>query len=223
MAEDAGQRPSRGEAEREGEGGRRVLRVASLSSKDRYELLTSLVVPRPIGWLSTYSPDRVANLAPFSYFGALASTPMLVGASIGHRGREPKDTLRNVRTSAAFCANIVTEAQLDAMNLTSGEYPPEVDEFHRAGLSAREADSVRAPFVSGCPAVLECALFKEVALGDAPNTLLIGEVLRIRLLGGLRFAPGSLRVETESLRPVGRLTGATYGLIGEIRSLPRPG
>ena len=132
------------------------IRTADVSALERYQLLTSLVVPRPIGWLSTVNRSGAPNLAPFSYFAALASTPMLVGASIGFRRGEPKDTLVNIRESGAFCVNVVTEEQLEAMNLTSGDYLPDVDEFRVAGLPMARAELVDAPYVESCPAVLEC-------------------------------------------------------------------
>lgn len=200
----------------------RVLLTAGLSNRERYQLLTSLVVPRPIAWVSTRSAEGRRNLAPFSYFSALSATPFLVGVSVGHRGGAPKDTLRNVLDTGAFCVNVVTEAWLAPMNQTSGEYPPEVDEFERAGLASAEADSVDAPYVAGCPAVLECRLFKEVELEGAANTLLIGEVLRVRLSEAVRMVEGTHFADTESLRPVARLWGDLYSLVGETPSLPRP-
>ncbi len=199
-----------------------MISTAEVTPRERYQLLTSLVVPRPIAWVSTRSPEGGLNLAPFSYFAALSASPFLVGVSVGHRGGVPKDTLRNVRATGAFCVNVVGEAWLRAMNDTSGEYPPEVDEFERAGVEPAWAESVDAPYVAGCPAVLECRLFREVELGEAPNTLLIGEALRVRLSEELRTAPGTLFVDTESLRPVARLWGDLYSLVGETPSLPRP-
>lgn len=200
----------------------RVLRARELSGRERYQLLTSLVVPRPIAWVSTRSAEGRRNLAPFSYFAALSASPLLVGVSVGHRGGAPKDTLRNVRETGAFCVNVVTEGQLAAMNETGGEYPPDVDEFERAGLASAAAESVDAPFVAGCPAVLECRLFKEVELEGAPNTLLVGEVLAVRLSESLRVAEGTHFVDTDSLRPVARLWGDLYALVGETPALPRP-
>lgn len=201
---------------------RPVLRTADLSGRERYQLLTSLVVPRPIAWVSTRSPEGRRNLAPFSYFSALAATPFLVGVSVGHRGGAPKDTLRNVRDTGVFCVNVVTEGQLRAMNDTAGEYPPEVDEFERAGIESALAETVDAPYVADCPAVLECRLFKEVELEGAPNTLLIGEVLGVRLSQAVRRVEGTFFADTESLRPVARLWGDLYGLVGETPALPRP-
>lgn len=200
----------------------RVLRTDALTGRERYQLLTSLVVPRPIAWVSTRSPEGRRNLAPFSYYAALSASPFLVGVSVGHRGGAPKDTLRNVRETGAFCVNVVTAGQLREMNETSGEFPPEVDEFERTGLESAEAESVDAPYVAGCPAVLECRLFKEVELGEAPNTLLVGEVLAVRLSDELRTREGTWFVDTESLDPVARLWGDLYARVGETPALPRP-
>jgi flavin reductase (DIM6/NTAB) family NADH-FMN oxidoreductase RutF len=200
----------------------RVFATGEMSGRERYQLLTSLVVPRPIAWVSTRSAAGHRNLAPFSYFAALSATPLLVGVSVGHRGGAPKDTLRNVRETGAFCVNVVTEPQMDAMNVTGGEWGPDVDEFERAGLESAEAEAVDAPFVAGCPAVLECSLFKEVELEGAPNTLLIGEVLRVRVSESLRMLEGTHFVDTDSLRPVARLWGDLYALIGDTPALPRP-
>ncbi|HEU0301382.1 MAG TPA: flavin reductase family protein [Longimicrobium sp.] len=200
-----------------------IWETAALTSRERYQLLTSLVVPRPIAWVSTRSPEGQRNLAPFSYFAAVAATPFLVSISIGSRGGVEKDTLRNIRATGAFCVNVATEAQLAAMNETAGEYGPEVDEFAHAGLGAAQAESVDAPYVAECPAVLECRLFKVVDLEGAPNTLVIGEVLRVRLADAVPLAPGTLFADTAVLRPVGRLWGDLYATIGEMPALRRPG
>lgn len=201
----------------------RVIETASLTGRQRYELLTSLVVPRPIGWISTWGEGRAANLAPFSYFAALSASPMLVGASIGHRREGPKDTLVNIRRRGAFCTNVVAEPLLEAMNATSAEVPPDVDEFALAGLTAVAADRVDAPYVEEAPAVLECVLRQEVALQDAPNTLVIAEVVAVRLAEELPLEEGTLRAVAEALAPVGRLGGPAYALAGEVRRIPRPG
>jgi len=200
----------------------RLIDPASVTNRERYHLMTSLIVPRPIGWVSTRSSQGVANLAPFSYFNALAATPMLVGVSIGHRRSVPKDTLNNIRDSGAFCINIVTEGQLEQMNLSSGEHPPEVDEFELAGLPLAEAEFVAAPYVANCPAVLECRVSQEVELQGGTASLVIGEVLRIRLSSELEMEEGTLRVTPASLRPVGRLGGDLYCTPREILAVQRP-
>ena len=204
-----------------GEGVRRIA-PDEISRSERYQLITSLVVPRPIGWLSTWSDAGGANLAPFSFFNALAASPMLVGVSIGSRKGEPKDTLANIRSRGAFCVNVVTEPQLEAMNLSSAEVPPEVDEFQLVGLARGASERVDAPFVADCPAVLECVSRQEVDLGGAGYTLVIGEVVGVLLSERLPFLEGTMAVVPEALRAVGRMSGAGYMLPGSYRQLARP-
>jgi flavin reductase (DIM6/NTAB) family NADH-FMN oxidoreductase RutF len=195
---------------------------AKIPARERYHLMTSLVVPRPIGWLSTWGVDGVANLAPFSYFGALSISPMLVGVSIGDRSDGPKDSLVNMRARGAFCVNVVTESHLEAMNETSASVAPDVDEFELAGLMRAESTRVDAPYVAECPAVFECRVSQEVDLGGAPNTLIIGEVVGVRLDPDLGVEEGTRIVLPEELRPVGRLGGASYAVVREVQRVLRP-
>jgi flavin reductase (DIM6/NTAB) family NADH-FMN oxidoreductase RutF len=200
----------------------RLIPTDAIANRDRYQLLTSLVVPRPIGWVSSRSAAGARNLAPFSYFVALATTPLLVGLSVGSRRGSPKDTLTNIRETGAFCVNVVTERHLHAMNESAGEHPPDVDEFDVAGVRAAEAKLVSAPYVADCPAVFECRLHREVELGDPSAVFIIGEVLGVRLDASLAFLPGTHYVDPEALRPVARLGGDLYAFLGEISRLPRP-
>ncbi|HSW31847.1 MAG TPA: flavin reductase family protein [Longimicrobiales bacterium] len=201
---------------------RRAFDPESLSRAGRYQLLTSLVVPRPIGWISTWSGEGVSNLAPYSYFTALAASPMLVGVSVGHRPEGPKDTLVNIRARGAFCVNVVSESFLEAMNATSAEVPFGVDEFALAGLERAVSSVVDAPYVAAAPAVLECRLTQEVELHGAPNTLVIGRVVGVLVDEALPFVEGTAGVDPLALRPVGRLWGTSYALPGEVRVIPRP-
>ena len=199
-----------------------LLKCDDLENRDRYHLLTSLVVPRPIGWVSSRSSSGILNLAPFSYFAALAATPLLLGLSIGSRRGSPKDTLTNIRESGEFCINVVTEKHLAAMNESSGEHPPDIDEFTVAGVRAAEAEMVSAPYVSDCPAVFECRLYKEVELGSPTTAFVIGEAVGVRLDPALSFVPGTRQVDPADLRPVARLGGEMYAFLGQISSLGRP-
>jgi flavin reductase (DIM6/NTAB) family NADH-FMN oxidoreductase RutF len=201
---------------------RTLIETAPISSRDRYHLLTSLVVPRPIAWISSRSAAGVPNLAPFSYFAAISATPMLVGVSIGSRRGSPKDTLTNIRETGVFCINLVSEAQLAAMNESSAEHPAAVDEFEVAGLRPAEAQLVSAPYVAECPAVLECRLYQEVALPSPQSAFLIAEVLGVRLSEELEPPAGGYLIDPRVLRPVARLGGDLYSLLGEIPSVPRP-
>jgi flavin reductase (DIM6/NTAB) family NADH-FMN oxidoreductase RutF len=196
--------------------------TAALTGRERYQLLTSLVVPRPIAWVSTWSGEGRRNLAPFSYFAAVSATPFLVSVSIGSRRGEDKDSLRNLRRTGAFCVNVATEGQMREMNETAGEYGPEVDEFTRAGLPSAAAEAVDAPYVANCPAVMECRVFKIVELEGSPNTLVIGEVLRVHLADDVPMVPGTLFADSAALRPIARLWGDFYATLGDTPALPRP-
>jgi flavin reductase (DIM6/NTAB) family NADH-FMN oxidoreductase RutF len=194
----------------------------ALGGRERYQLLTSLVAPRPIAWVSTRSPGGQRNLAPFSYFAAVSATPFLVSVSIGSRAGVDKDTLRNIRDTGAFCVNLATEGQLAQVNETAGEWGPEVDEFDRAGLQSADAQSVDAPYVADCPAVLECRVHQIVELEGSPNTLVLGEVLRVRVSDDVPMIPGTHFVDTAALRPVARLWGDLYTTLGDLPALKRP-
>jgi flavin reductase (DIM6/NTAB) family NADH-FMN oxidoreductase RutF len=199
-----------------------IVDPAALSHRDRYRLLSSLIIPRPIGWLSTRSASGLANLAPYSYFNAVSASPPLLAVSINLRRGVPKDSLANIRETGAFCVNVVSGGLLEAMNASSADVAPEVDEFELTGLTAIDGRVVDAPVVKEARAALECLLFKEVDLGEAPSTLVIGEVKAIHLSPVLRLEEGSWAVDPESLAPVGRLGTDAYTLLGEIRRLSRP-
>jgi flavin reductase (DIM6/NTAB) family NADH-FMN oxidoreductase RutF len=199
-----------------------IVDTGAITARQRYELLTSLVVPRPIAWVSTRSAAGAPNLAPFSYFAAVSPTPFLVSVSIGHRRGQPKDSLRNILDTGCFCVNVATHGRLARLNHSSGEYPPEIDEFAHAGVPMAWAESVDAPYVADAPAVLECRLFKHVELDGAANTLVIGEVLRVRIADHLPMQDGTMFVDTHALAPVARLWGDWYALVGETPELKRP-
>ena len=201
---------------------RDLLHAADMSPRQKYRFMTSVIVPRPIGWLSTRSADGVDNLAPFSYFGAFASDPMLIGVAIGQRGDEPKDSLANIRETGVFCTNMVTERHIEAMNRTAGDYPAGVSEFDAVGISKGQASEVDAPFVADCPVVLECRLFKEVELGGAGTALIIGEIVAARLGPETRDLWQNDFLDTSSFKPVGRLWGGYYSFVDHIFRLDRP-
>lgn len=148
---------------------------------------------------------------------------MLVGISIGLRSSGPKDTLRNVRRTGAFCVNVVGESQLEVMNETAADFEPEIDEARRVGLDLAQGRLVDAPYVTEAPAVLECTLYREIELAEAGADFVIGRVEAVHLAPDLRLVPGTRYVDPETFRPVGRLHGRAYGMLGEVRFLHRGG
>lgn len=195
---------------------RQQLDPAALPARDRYFLLTSIVVPRPIGWISTVGASGVPNVAPHSYFNAFSDDPPIVGfASLG-----VKDTLRNVRHTWDFVANIVSEELAVAMNDTAADFPPEESEFLWAGLTPAPSVRVRAPRVAESKVAMECRVLHILELGRTPSFLVIGEVLLFHIDPQI---VRNGRIDPALLRPVGRLAGSGYSRTADgLFQLRRP-
>lgn len=175
----------------------------------------AIVSPRPIGWISTSGPMG-DNLAPYSFFNAVAYTPpQVVFASNG-----VKDSVRNIRETHVFAVNIVEEAMLATMSETSAELPWNVDEFKHAGVTKAACETIACPCVAGAPAVLECRLVQEIrALGE-DNLLILGQVTGIRLRDDC-VVDGWFDVTR--YRPVARLGYRDYTVVRDTFAVPRPG
>jgi flavin reductase (DIM6/NTAB) family NADH-FMN oxidoreductase RutF len=189
---------------------------------DIYKLLIGLVVPRPIGWIGSVSGAGVRNLAPFSFFNAVAASPPTVLFSTIRTGGARKDTLSNVEETGVFTVNVVTEEVVEAMNVTSGRYDPSVDEFELAGLTAVAGTVVDAPMVGEAKANLECRLSQVVPIGtDGPMaaSIVIGEVVGVHVE---RSVLDGTRVDQKALRAVGRMGGPSYTRTRDLFSLDRP-
>src|SRR5438093_12455328 len=126
-----------------------------------YRLMISVIVPRPIAFVSTADASGGTNAAPFSYFVPLASEPPLLGISINHRAGEPKDTLRNLRETGEFVVNVVSEELLEHIVHASGDWPPETSEIQLTGLTPVPSDLVRPPGIGESPVRMECRLYRE--------------------------------------------------------------
>ncbi|HLZ69124.1 MAG TPA: flavin reductase family protein [Dehalococcoidia bacterium] len=187
----------------------------AMAPNDAYQLINAVVVPRPIGWVSTLSDQGVANIAPHSYFNVLSADPPTVFFS----SSGVKDSLRNARFTGDFVVNVVSEELAEAMNLTSADFPPGESEFAAAGLTAVASDLVRAPRLLEAPASLECRVTQIIEVGRGPNHVVIGEVLRFHVAESVLV---NGRVDASRFRPVGRLSGSGYVYSREFVQMPRP-
>lgn len=183
-----------------------------LPGRDFYKMLTSVVVPRPIAWVSTTSPDGVDNLAPHSFFTLSCVEPPIVQfTSVGR-----KDSLRNVEHTREFVINLAAEALQDQVNASGTPYPANTSEFDALGIEREASAQVRPPRVAASPVALECGLHSTVGLGD--STVVFGRVLRIAV------APEALvdgHPEITLLRPLARLGRNEWSTLGEVRALDR--
>jgi flavin reductase (DIM6/NTAB) family NADH-FMN oxidoreductase RutF len=194
-----------------------IVDPSATSRGDLYRFLISVVVPRPIAFISTVSAEGQLNVAPFSYFNAITSRPPLLGISISLREGDPKDTLRNIRDTGEFVINVVSEELASRMVETSGEWPREVNEFELTRLTPVASELVKPPRVGESPVALECRLYREIELGD--SAFVVGEMIRAHVSDDM-LTEG--RVDVAKLRPVGRLGGDGYSIVRDVVHLPRP-
>ena len=192
-----------------------------LEGMEVYDLLTNLVVPRPIAFVSSVSADGVPNMAPFSYFNIGGSNPASVVFSPGTLpGGMGKDTLRNIEETREYVINLVTAEVVTGMNETSPNFPPEINEWEMSGLTPVDSDVVKVQRVKECLASFECRLFEVVAHGDGPGSAnyVIGEVVKIH-------AQQAALDDLENFPAVSRLGGPHYLDLGSLKrfSLERPG
>ena len=188
--------------------------------RDAYRLLISALVPRPIAWVSTMGADGTLNLAPFSFFNAVGGTPPTLMISVGQRAGVPKDTLRNVQETGEFVVHIADESLAEKLNMTSGEWPYDVNEFEIAGLITLPSTDVRPPRVAEAPIAMECKATQIVPVNDTHYTMVLGQVLRYHIREDL-LGP-DMRVQALQLRSIARLGGDEYTAIDRVFALQRP-
>ncbi len=194
----------------------------SLPVRERYLLLISTILPRPIAWVSTQSPDGVPNLAPFSFFTGIAANPMSVCfAPVNDRDGKKKDTLVNIEKTKQFVVNLAGEANAALMNQTSAAYPYGVSEFEKAGVTPLPSVKVKPPRVKETLASLECELISVVTLAEGPlgGNLVIGKVVHFHCDDSV-WNGGKIR--HQDLKNIGRMEGAWYTRTSDAFELPRP-
>ena len=183
----------------------------------------AIVAPRPIGWIATRGADGAENLAPYSFFNAVAYVPpqvMFASTSAKTDRGDTKDSVANIRETGVFCVNVVEYAMRDAMNQTSGPWPRETDEFAHAGIDRVACETIPCSRVAGAPAALECWVTQIVTLQGAANFAVFGEVMGIHLRDDC-VIDGVFDVTRFSL--LARLGYRDYAVIRESFTLDRPG
>ena len=190
---------------------------------DTYKLMIGAIVPRPIAFVSTVSPEGSRNLAPFSFFtGVSANPPVICFCPMRSRGADPrKDTLRNINLTREFVVNVVSEEFAKQMNVTSAEFPPEVDEFEAAGLTPIASDLVKPPRVKESHVHMECKLYLVIEVGgmDGSGNLVLGEVLRLHVDDSY---VEDCKIDPDKLRAIGRMGGAMYTRTTDRFEMQRP-
>ncbi|MEU7817634.1 flavin reductase family protein [Pseudonocardia sp. NPDC049154] len=182
-----------------------------------YKVLTSVVVPRPIAWVSTRSAAGVDNLAPHSFFTvSCVDPPMVQFTSVGK-----KDSLRNATETGEFVVCLASESMFERINATGTNFPAEISEFTEVGLTAEPSATVAPPRVKESPVALECRLEQALELGD--STVVIGRVLHAAIDADVfeTDARGHSLPAIERLRPLARLGRNEWSTIGKVLDITR--
>jgi len=182
----------------------------------------AIVAPRPIGWISTRDGDGRDNLAPYSFFNAVAYVPpqvMFASTSAKPDRDGTKDSVANIRATGVFCVNVVSAALTDAMNRSSGPWDREVDEFADAGLDKAACETIDCARVATAPASLECRLTQILQLPGEANFVVFGTVTGVHMRDDCMVEG---RFDVTRFHPLSRLGYTDYAVIRETFSLARP-
>ncbi len=182
----------------------------------------AVVTPRPIGWIATRGADGSDNLAPYSFFNAVAYEPpqvMFASTSAKEDRGDTKDSVANIRETGVFAVNVVEYAAREVMNRTSGPWGREVDEFQDAGLAKAACETIDCARVADAPATLECRMTQIVQIKGATNFVVFGEVTGVHLRDDC-LVDG--RFDVTRFKPLTRMGYLDYGVIEEVFSIKRP-
>lgn len=195
---------------------------SKLSPREVYGLLTDVVVPRPIAWVSTVDAEGRTNLAPYSFFNGVCIHPALVMVSCARRGDgSKKDTARNAEQTGEMVIHVVTAELAEAMNQSSADHPPGVSEIDVGNLATTPSERVRPPRLADARVALECKLLEVIHPGGQPVDMLIGEIVCLHVRDDIaRHDPPG--VDPRRLDAVGRLGGNAYTHVREIFDMERP-
>jgi flavin reductase (DIM6/NTAB) family NADH-FMN oxidoreductase RutF len=192
------------------------------TERENYKFLIGSIIPRPIAFVTSVSKDGVLNGAPFSYFNIVSSNPPLISLSIQRSAGGQKDTARNIIESKEFVVHIADERNVEKINKTAANLPPDESEIELARLTPVESVKISVPGIKEAKIRMECSLEHSLELGgtDTPGCdLIIGKVVQFHIDSDI-YENG--RIDPRGLAAVSRLAGNNYAKIGEIFEIERP-
>ena len=190
--------------------------AADLGPEETYKLMTGIVVPRPIAWISSVSKRGTVNLAPFSCYTIVSNKPPMVGVNIGRKAGLRKDTAVNIQERGEFVVNIGDETLLHAVHQSAIEHPPEISEADLLGLPQLPSEIIGVPRIASVPISLECRLHSITPFGSTGAEFFVGEIVMFHVRDGLLM---NGKIDTAQLRPICRLGGPNYATLGNIVTL----
>ena len=192
-----------------------------VSAHDRYKIMISFVLPRPIAWVTTLGPTGVVNAAPFSFFNIFAEDPPLCMFAINKRpdGRI-KDTWANIQRTGEFVVNLTDEPMALKMHNSSGDFPPETGEPDYLGLKLAPSVDIAPPHLADAPWSMECKTWQVLNVKD-DRQFIIGEGLRFHIRDEL-WDPKAMRIHMDKYHPVGRMFADRYCRTDDRIEFPAP-
>jgi flavin reductase (DIM6/NTAB) family NADH-FMN oxidoreductase RutF len=181
-----------------------------------YRLLTGLVVPRPIAWVTSLSSAGILNLAPFSAFTFVAPKPPMLAISVGRKGPVYKDTAHNILASEEYVIHIADSPLMHVVHESSVEHPSDVSEVEHLKLETVPSERIKVPRLTAPPVAMECRFHQCLEFGETRSRLIVGEVVMFHIRDGL-LSNG--KVETTALDPIARIGGPRYARLGDIVTL----
>jgi len=201
------------------------INLAGMKAADAYFTLTQTVVPRPIAWVLSENRDNTLNLAPFSYFNAIASDPPLIMFSIGLQpDGTKKDTLVNIEERGHFVVNIASVQQLPDLNQTSASLPYGTSELEKNGIETKAIEGFALPRVAECKLAMCCTTYELKTIGNNNQSLVFGEVESIWVHDDCAEIneKGRLKISSAKIEPLARLGAGEFVSFGEILTAVRP-
>jgi flavin reductase (DIM6/NTAB) family NADH-FMN oxidoreductase RutF len=189
---------------------------AYLDAETAYRLITGVVVPRPIAWVTSLSATGVLNLAPFSAFTFVSPKPPMLAISAGRKGGIYKDTAQNILNNEEYVVHIADSSLMNAVHESSTEHPPDVSEVEELRLSTLPGERIKVPRLAAAPIAMECRFRQCLEFGETRSRLIVGEVLVFHIRDGLL---NNGKIETKALDPIARIAGPRYAKLGEIVTL----
>lgn len=199
-----------------------ILDLATLTPSRIYHAMTQTLIPRPIAWILTENAWQGFNLAPFSFFTGISSDPPILMVSIGRKSdKTPKDTWANIAERSAFVVHIPHMQQLDGVNESALELPPEISEVTRLGLELTDFPGSPLPRLQACRVAFACERHQIIPMGQ--QTLIFGRIHAIHIHDSLvdEDDKGRLRVHANRMDPASRLGGEMYASLGSTICLSR--
>lgn len=201
-----------------------LIDFATLSPNQVYHAMIQTIIPRPIAWVLSENDNDSFNLAPFSYFNAVASNPPLLMFSAGPKPTgDLKDTTVNVKARKQFVVHIAGKSLAPELNTTSAGLEYGQSELSLAGLETTAFGDFALPRIKSAPVAFACELFKVDEIGNAPMSLVFGEIKHAYFADEFASeSDGRLQVQADALDPLARLGGNEYAELGPVFTLPRP-